>query len=295
MILFAFDCYDYLVKNLPSSLKLGNFKINHFPNQEMYLALSTPVKNQDCLILGHITPPDENLLSFLLLAHTLKKEGAKQILAFIPYLAYARHDKAKVGESLGMAFIGTLLANFQITHVATIDIHHTLSQQLIPLPLESLSAAQLFAEEIKKRGYENATFVAPDEGAVNRVKKVLAKLKKEDKLVYFIKKRVSKGIMHVKTPTKLGGQAVVIDDILDTGSTLISTCQNLNKQGVQDIIIMVTHGLFTGEKWKTLWGLGVKTIYCTDSVPLSHGLQDPRIKLLSIGPIIKNYLKELAH
>jgi len=88
----------------------------------------------------------------------------------------------------------------------------------------------------------------------------------------------------------LGPQAVIVDDILDTGGTLISACETLRRAGVQEIIVMVTHGLFTGSLWERLWSLGVGRIYCTDTAPLPPRLASTRIAVLSVAPLLCDYL-----
>jgi ribose-phosphate pyrophosphokinase len=82
---------------------------------------------------------------------------------------------------------------------------------------------------------------------------------------------------------------VIIDDILDTGTTLVSACERLVAVGAREIYIMVTHGQFTGERWKDLWSVRVKRIFCTDTLPLPAGL-DPRIRRLSIIPLLQRQL-----
>jgi ribose-phosphate pyrophosphokinase len=81
-----------------------------------------------------------------------------------------------------------------------------------------------------------------------------------------------------------------VDDTLDTGGTLVSACEALQRAGVAEIIVMVTHGLFTGSLWERLWSLGVTRIYCTDTVPLPPGLASTRIVVLSVVPLLRDYL-----
>jgi len=83
---------------------------------------------------------------------------------------------------------------------------------------------------------------------------------------------------------------VIVDDILDTGGTLVSACERLSKTGIEEIEVMVTHGLFTGTRWKDLYHLGVKRIFCTDSVPLPAGVHGQSIVSLSITRLLSKEL-----
>jgi ribose-phosphate pyrophosphokinase len=290
MILFAFEAYEAMAAALRETvptLTLGGFQASRYENRELHIGVQTPVTNERCLVLGSIAPPDEQLLSMLLLAHTLKKEGASSVTAILPYLAYARHDKDKPGESLAAAWAGSVAKASGIDRVVAVDVHSEKTKWLFPVPVASLSPAQVFAEALNQYGLSSATIVAPDEGAIGRCEAVKAAAgQPPGNTPYFAKRRTETGIQHSGPIGEVGRQAVIIDDMLDTGGTLLSACEKLAAAGVEEIHIMVTHGLFTGERWKQLWRLGVKRIICTDSVPISAGVERNNIERLSIVPLI---------
>jgi len=294
MILFAFNKYEAMGAALEKALpwlRTGEFRIARFDNGEMLATVHTAVAAEHCAILGSIAPPDEQLLSTLLLAHTLKKEGADKVTAILPYLAYSRQDKDKPGESLGTALVGRLLETAGVDRVITADVHSAADHRLFPIPIISLETAPLFGDAIRKYGLTEATIVAPDNGAIPRAKALQAAAGlPEGDVPYFEKRRTSTGIEHAGPIGKVGPQVVIVDDILDTGTTLVSACQKLAEAGVGEVYVMVTHGLFTGERWKQLWRLGVKRIICTDAVPLPAGVDNANIDLLSIAPILRQEL-----
>ncbi|MFA5933451.1 MAG: ribose-phosphate diphosphokinase [Microgenomates group bacterium] len=290
MIKFIFPEYKYLGSAF-NNLADGRFSINRFPNQEMYVTLKTNVKNEDCLVAGSITPPDENLIAMLFLSHTLKKEGADKITLFLPYLAYARHDKQKPGESLVTEEIGRLLKVSNVSSIVTIEAHSQKLEDFYHIPVTSLSTTKLFASVIKKLNLNNPVFVAPDEGSLKKAQDLFDESGKKGSVTYFKKKRSTGGKITSVLQAQVSGVAIIIDDMLDTGGTLVTACEHLQTKGVKDIYILVTHGLFTGEKWHKLWDLGVKKIYCTDSIPNPDFAKNPNIEVLSIKPIIEEYLR----
>lgn len=247
------------------------------------MTIDSPVRGRDCLVIGSIAPPDERLATALLLCHTLKKEGAGRVTAFLPYLAYARQDKAEPGRSLALHWIGRLLKASGVDRVACVDVHSRRAFDLLPIPLDSLSPAGLFARQIEKLSLQEATLVAPDEGASERCRRVAEALGSSVAAAVFKKRRMPDGRVESTLQGRAGERAVVIDDILDTGATLAACCRRLRDQGTREITLMVTHGLFTGEAWKSLGKLGVKRIYCTDSVPLRAGLRGIRVLPLFPG------------
>lgn len=272
-------------------LQGGMFNISRFENGEMHLEIQTWAADERCLILGSIAPADDQLLATLLLAHTLKKEKAREITAILPYLAYARHDKDKSGQSMATAWAGSLFKASGYDSVITVDLHSEAARRLFPISVISLSPAGLFADAIKQHDLCDAIIVAPDEGAIPRCEAVrVAAGMLPAEIPYFEKHRTEAGIVHAGPIGRLGPRAVIVDDILDTGTTLISACERLAEVGVKETYVMVTHGLFTGEGWKRLWQAGVKGIFCTDSVPCNRAMGTEGVVRLSIVPLLASHL-----
>jgi len=292
MNLFVFPAYEGMGNELATSLGIqqGQYSIERYPNHELHADIQTNVVNEECIILSTLAPPDEQLLSTLLLSHTLKKEGAHKIIALLPYLAYARDDKQKAGQSLATAWVGALLQTSGVDEVITVDVHSRMTQRLFPIPLVSLSPAALFAQEIKRLALLNATIVAPDEGARERCQAVANAAGTKEEIVVLEKRRTRQGVTHVGISGNLGQQAVIVDDILDTGGTIVSCCEQLHQRGVRDITILVTHGLFTGQLWQKLWTYQVKGIYCTDTIPLPKERSTENIGMFSVLPLLSQHL-----
>ena len=199
MILFAFETYRAMAATIQKTacLASGRFRPVRFENAEICVHVETPTKNENCAILASISPPDEQLLFTLLLAHTLKKEGAHRVAAILPYLSYARHDKNKPGESLATAWVGELMRSSGIDEVITVDVHSERAKNLFPIPVLSLSPAEIFALALRRHGKTGATIVAPDEGAIARGHAVQMALGREAGMIpYFEKQRTAVGISH---------------------------------------------------------------------------------------------------
>ena len=281
-VVFALPPYKAWTKTFPCPL--GRFSFRRFPNGELQLEVLSLVKHRQCVVIGTLNPPEINLFRFLVLCHTLKKEGAQKVTAFVPYLAYSRQERAESHKSQIAALVGRLLQAAGIDEVVTIDVHNRFIEKLFPIPILSRSPKSIFARELKKILWESFTLVAPDHGALERCTDVAKCLDLTGHVAWLMKERHARGVSHSEIHGSIGKRVVLIDDILDTGQTLISSCQKLIEQGAREMIVMVTHGLFTGNEWKKLWDLGVQKIYCTDTVPLDPSLlQERRIHVLPIG------------
>jgi ribose-phosphate pyrophosphokinase len=259
-----------------------------FPNGELHVMLQADPKGQDCVVIGTLAPPDEQLAALLVLADAIKQNGARKLIAFLPYLAYARQDKPQPRSGSGIALIGRLLKAAGIDEVVTIDVHSAVTGQLLGLPLRSISPASLFALELKKLAWSDVTVVAPDEGAKARAAALARELNHIAGQAYLVKKRVD-GTTHVGLVGQVTPRAIVVDDVLDSGRTLISCCELLREKGVQEIAVAVTHGLFTDSDWQRLWDLGVQMLLVTDSHPAAARVRDPRLRVLTLTPATDSF------
>lgn len=264
--------------------------IERFANGELIATVESAVADADCVVLGSVAPPDQDLLHTLLLAHTLVKEGARSVTTLLPYLAYARQDKAEPGRSLGAAWIGRLLQRSGVGRVVTVDVHSARAAGLFPIPVDSISPAEVFAAELARMPLDDVTIVAPDGGAVARAEAIHRAAGVVRPLARLTKQRTPGGIVHTAFEGEVSRRVVLVDDILDTGATLVSACETLAGAGVEEIVLMVTHGLFTGTRWRCLRGLGVTAIYCTDTVAAPpDAAADATV--LTVAPLLARYLQ----
>lgn len=295
MMIFSFPRFTslsrFLCRRLPA--RPGKFRVQRFPNGELYLTLGSMVKRQHCVIVGSIAPPDPQLLSLLLLAHTLHKEGASQITLVLLYLAYDRQDKDVPAESMATPWLGNLLKASHVSRIITVDVHSQKAVQQLGVSVVSLSAAAILAPAIRRYGLTAATLVAPDRGALPVCRRLQQALGTAGPIAYFKKMRTHAGVTVSNLRGSVGYQAILVDDMLDTGGTLVQCAKKLRTTGVREIYVAVTQGLFTGEKWKQLWKLGVKHIWCTDTIPPSAAIQqEKRITVVSVAPLL---LEQLRH
>lgn len=288
------DLASALVAAAPS-LQPERCMLEPFANGELHAELHGSVDGADCAVLGTLRPPERNLGELLLLCDTLRRHGARSVLAVLPYFAYARQDRLEARCSLGAAWVGQLLAASGATHVLTLDVHSPRASALCPIPLTSLDPAALFVPALADRLGADLTLVAPDEGAIDRCRR-FCQAANLDRLAHFKKVRSRTGVAS-DLVGPVSARAIVLDDILDTGGTLIACVQGLRAAGVRQIAVAVSHGLFTGARWQQLWDLGVDRIVCTDSVgDLSP--PDPRVNIISCAPALASSLPtstEVSH
>jgi ribose-phosphate pyrophosphokinase len=271
---------------------IGRVNVGRFPNGELHVEVPPCAEGRRCIVVGSISPPAANLERVTLLAHALRRAGATRITALLPYLAYARQDRAAGNTSLGLAWVGELLRAGGISDVVCVDVHSENAGEVLGLPLTSLSPAGLLAGALPVAWLEDVTLVAPDEGAIDRCSALAQAAKVHAPIVWARKRRTPTGVEHlglVGSPTR---RAVVVDDILDTGATLVSCCRQLRDAGVRRIGVIATHGLFTGGHWRALVSEGVQQIWISDTV-LSR-CRPPDATVVPVAPLLLPVLKGIS-
>lgn len=261
--------------------------VGRFPNAEFHVELPRAVDGRHCRIVGSVAPPAGNLVRLTLVSHALCRAGARRVTAVLPYLAYARQDRAAPGQSLGLQWLGDQLRAGGVTDVVSVDVHSGQAARVMGLPVLSLSPATLLAAALPASWRGRVTFVAPDEGAIARCGAVADAHGDAAGVIWLRKQRTAAGIEHlgvVGTPTD---RAIVVDDILDTGATLVSCVGELRRQGVQEVGIMTTHGLFTGDGWRPLLHDGLP-MWITDTV-LSRR-RPAGVTVVPVAPLLADVL-----
>lgn len=269
---------------------LREYRAGRFPDGELWAELDGPIAGEECTVLGSLAPPDGQMLSTIMLADTLKREGARRVVALLPYLGYARQDRAQAGRSFGAAWVGELLAAVGIDEVVTVDIHSSAARACFPMPVVSLSPAPIFAAELRRGSLVGLTVVAPDAGAIERCKAVADAAGLAAPVAHLRKHRTAEGVVHTELVGEVGPRAVIVDDILDTGGTLLSACAQLRRAGVEEISIMATHGTLSGERWRDLPAAGARRIQLTDTVPDVRARAGEAVAVLSIAPLLMQAL-----
>lgn len=264
----------------------GRFQTMRFPDGEACAFVREGVAGEDCLLVGTIAPPDQQIVEFLTLADALKRAGSRRLTAFLPYLAYCRQDTFSTGQSGGIATVTALLRAVGIDRIVTIDVHSELDNSLAKLPIHSLQPwPDLFVEPIRNLGWADITVVAPNKKAVARNQALACALGSPRPVAYVAAR--PEGVAQIELAGDIGENVVLADDILGSGRTLVTACNLLRQKGARQIALAVTHGLFQGSIWKELFDLGVTAVFTTDSCPEALTTGEPKIQVVSIKPLLR--------
>lgn len=266
--------------------------VGRFPDGELRVEVPAHVHGRHCIAVGSISPPPGRVERFTLVVHALRRAGARRVSALLPYLAYARQDRAEPTASLGLAWAGALLRAVGVHDVMAVDVHSDAASEVLGLPVRSLSPAPLLAAALPAAWREEATFVAPDEGAIDRCLALKQAAGSDGPVVWLRKRRTAAGVEHLGTVGTPGRRALVVDDIVDTGGTLVSCCRELRRLGVERLGVLASHGIFTGDAARALFDLGVERLWITDTVLART--RPSRAEVVAVAPLLAPVLRGAA-
>ncbi len=249
-LIFYAHSNEVLAKKLAklSGLQIGMADIKKFADKEIFVLIKENVKNKIVYVLGSTFPPAENLIELLILIHTLKANGAKKVQLIIPYFGYAKADHIDPpGMSLAAKLMVELFETSGVDEFIAVDIHSPTVVNFFKKPLLHISAIPLLAGYFKKKKLKDLAIASPDLGGVKRAAE-FAKILQIDQIVTIEKYRptfdqvkVEKVVGEIK-----GKNIIIVDDMIQSGSTIIKAVQALKKHGAKDIYVAVSHLVFSG-------------------------------------------------
>ena len=219
-----------------------------------------------------------HLMELFLLLKTIRRHKPRSLRVLIPYYSYSRQ------ASETAHFIAELISFSGATQIITVDLHQPLP------PCLSLSTAKLMAQDIQKRWTQDSVqlpyvIVAPDNGGIERAQTIASLLKVD--LVCISKKRTPLPIVEQITGSPSQKRALIIDDLVDSGQTLLAVTKALYEAGAVEVHGYITHGLFSGQGLETVNASSLLSLTMTDSIePSISVVESPKIRLLSIASLI---------
>ena len=277
-----------LSKNIAKYLKskLVNSSIRKFSDGEIYVEINENIRGNSIFIIQSVSSPaNDNLMELLLCIDALKRSSAKNITAVIPYFGYARQDRKVVPRtSISAKLVSNLITKAGADRVMTVDLHAGQIQGFFDIPVDNLFATPIFARHVKKKiKSKKIICVAPDVGGTERAR-ALGKLLNVG-LAIVDKRRPKPGqsqVMNVIGDVK-DQTCIIVDDIIDSGGTIINAAKALKKRGAKDVYVYITHGVLSGDAVKKIKESVIKNLVITDTI--DNGEKTKNVKNIEVLPI----------
>ena len=277
-----------LSKNIAKYLKskLVNSSIRKFADGEIYIEINENIRGNSIFIIQSISSPaNDNLMELLLCIDALKRSSAKNITAVIPYFGYARQDRKVVPRtSISAKLVSNLITKAGADRIVTVDLHAGQIQGFFDIPVDNLFATPIFARHVRKKiKSKKIICVAPDVGGTERAR-ALGKLLNAE-LAIVDKRRPKPGqsqVMNVIGDVR-NKTCILVDDIIDSGGTIVNAATALKKRGAKEVFVYITHGVLSGDAVKKIQKSAIKKLVITDTI--NNGEKTKNIKNIEVLPI----------
>ncbi|MBL8564128.1 MAG: ribose-phosphate pyrophosphokinase [Hyphomicrobiaceae bacterium] len=264
--------------------------VKRFADMEIFVEIQENVRGQDCFVVQSTSfPANDNLMELLILIDALKRASARRITAVIPYYGYARQDRKPGPRTpISAKLVANLIERAGADRVLSLDLHAGQIQGFFDIPTDNLFAAPIIARDIQERfPGDNLMVVSPDVGGVVRARALAKRIGAP--IAICDKRRERPGeseVMNVIGDVE-GMRCVLIDDIIDSGGTLVNAAEALLKNGATEVMAYITHGVLSGGAVSRIQNSRLKSLVITDSIQPTEAVRAAKnIRVLPIAALI---------
>lgn len=276
---------------------LNKREIIRFADSECRVKVEEEVEGRDVLVIQSLSNPvDENLMEMLLLGDAIKRGEARKVIAVLPYHGYARQDRIhRSGECLSAHVVAKLIESVGFDKLVTVELHNETILGFFSIPVVHISGLSVFQKEVEKIK-DNVVVITPDAGALKRSQKFAETL---DLPLALIEKKRDLNQAHKILSMRVVGDvkgktAIIVDDVIVTGGTLVNAAYLLKQKGAQKVIAIATHADFVGGADKILQESPLDKIWVTDTIKIPEDKVFPKLQIFPIAPTLASALKKWA-
>ena len=280
-------------------LKLVNSNIKRFADGEVYVEINENIRGNSIFVVQSTSnPANDNLMELLICIDALRRSSAKNITAVIPYFGYARQDRKVVPRTaISAKLVSNLITNAGANRILSVDLHAGQIQGFFDIPVDNLFSTPIFAKHIKRKlRINNLICVAPDVGGVERARSLGRRINVSIAIVDIRRPAPGKSeVMNIVGNIK-NKNCVIVDDIIDTGGTIVNAAKALKDKDAKDIYVYITHAVLSGQAVEQIEKSQIKKLITTDTIDNSKKIRgSKKIEIISMAPIISEAMKRIAN
>ena len=290
--LFTGNANPELARDIATYLEvpLGNAVVSRFTNEEIQVKIEENVRGNDVFVIQPTCfPTNDSLMELLIMIDALSRSSANTITAVIPYYGYAKQEKKTTGrEPITAKLVANLITVASCDRVIVIDLHAPAIQGFFDIPVDNLYALPVMVDYFIKRGLTGSNIVAvsPDAGGVARARTFAEKI--DASLAIIFKRRPRPDVSEVTEVVGdvQGKVAIIIDDMISTGGTLVSAANALLARGATKVYAAATHGILAGNGVQIIQDSAIEEVVVTDTIPISEAARANKFTVLSVAPLL---------
>jgi len=268
--------------------KLGKSSVSHFSDGEIQIHIEESVRGSEVYVVQSTSyPVNDNILELLIMIDALKRASAGIINVVIPYYGYGRQDrKARSREPITAKLVANLLEKTGADRILTMDLHTSQIQGFFDIPVEHLYGVPILGQYFQEKELEDIVIVAPHNGSIGRARKVANLLHAPIALID--KRRFEENAFETTSVVGNveGKNAIIIDDLIDTGDTIVLAAKTLAENGAKAIYAGCTHPVFTDKAIEKIEASPIKELVVTNTIELPSEKEISKIKTISVAPLL---------
>lgn len=266
------------------NVELSKTVIEEFKDGEIQANYNETIRGKKVFIVQSTTTPAENIMELLMLVDAARRASADKIIAVIPYFGYARQDrKDKPRTSIGAKLMANILTAAGVDRLITIDLHADQIQGFFEFPVDHLYASTVFLPFILKQKIDDICMVSPDTGGTKRVVSYSKRLGCDFAIAYKQRTKANEVDNLQIIGDVVNKDVILIDDIIDTGGTLVKAANRIKELGARQIMAMCTHPVLSDNAVQKLENSVIDRVIVTDTIPLKQ--LSPKFEVLSVSKI----------
>jgi ribose-phosphate pyrophosphokinase len=263
--------------------------VRRFADMEIFVEIEENVRGRDVFVVQSTSfPATDHLMELLIIIDALKRASARRITATIPYFGYARQDRKPGPRTpISAKLVANLITHAGADRVLTLDLHAGQIQGFFDIPTDNLYASPVMVRDIKERKLTNVTVVSPDVGGVVRARGLAKRIDAPLAIVDKRRERPNESeVMNIIGEVS-GQTCILIDDIIDSGGTLVNAAEALLEKGAKDVYAYITHGVLSGGAVSRITSSKMKELVITDSIQPTEAVRAAHnIRILPIAPLL---------
>lgn len=287
--LFSLNSNPKLVSEMADLLgcELGKCSVSQFSDGEIQIRIEESVRGSEVFVVQSTSyPVNDNILELLIMIDALKRASASVINVVIPYYGYGRQDrKARSREPITAKLVANLLESAGANRILTMDLHTPQLQGFFDIPVEHLIGVPVLTQYFLEKGLDDIVIVAPHNGSIGRTRRMANTLNAPIALID--KRKLDEGVYETSVIGHVEGKnAIIIDDLIDTGTTITLAAEALAKYGAKSIYAGCTHAVFTDNSITKIEQSPIKELVVTNTIELPEKKQLSKITSLSVAPLL---------
>lgn len=301
IVLFSGNASPELASAITQHLRLplGKALIGRFSDGEIRVEINENVRGRDVYIIQSTSAPvNDSLMELIIMADALRRASAARITAVVPYFGYARQDRRVRSARVPITakIVADMMASVGIHRMLTVDLHADQIQGFFYMPVDNVYATPAILTDIRKQNLSNVMVVSPDVGGVVRARATAKHLNDAD-LAIIDKRRPEPNkaqVMNIIGDVQ-GRHCLLVDDIIDTGSTLCLAASALKQRGAATVRAYCTHAVLSGDALTNLLEPALDEIVVTDTIRLTpEAAKHPKIRVLSLSKLLAEAIHRIC-